>query len=557
MSEVTLDPAVVRELSSDELDRLSAFGARETKDAGETLFREGDREIALWVVLSGAVDIRHRGAEGAPTLTTLGPNEFAGDTANITGQAAVAEAMVAEAGEFLRIDYPNLQRVLVEDSSLSDALVSTLVARRAYQRASGRTSISLIGRRYDRHAFAIRDLLEKNAIPYVWLDADDDSEASAVLNCRGLSRETLPVLVDANGAAAQPKLCEVSERYGLSLLPGEERVDVVVVGAGPAGLSASVYAASEGLSVVTLDSGAPGGQAGTSSKIENYLGFPTGVSGRELAERAWVQAQKFGARIAATAAVVGLEKDAGGYRLQLADGRAVKSRSVVLASGARYRRLPVEGLEEFEDRGVYYGATQVEAQLCGNQPVAVVGAGNSAGQAAMFLSQTAEAVHMVFRRASMRDSMSEYLVRRLEETPNVHLHPFSEVEALRGCEARLRGVVVRNNQTQQRSQLDTPFLFLFLGADPNVDWLQSDFCRDEKGFVRTGETLAPAELVTAGWSLSRMPTHYETCWPRVYAVGDLRAGSVKRVASAVGEGAVVVSAVHDGLAEMARASEPA
>jgi thioredoxin reductase (NADPH) len=355
-------------------------------------------------------------------------------------------------------------------------------------------------------------------------------------------------------------LSDLSDALGLDPIADGAGADVVVVGAGPGGLAACVYAASEGLSVIALDAEGPGGQAGTSSKIENYLGFPMGISGRELADRAAVQAQKFGVRMAAPAKAAALElMDDGRYCVRTEDGRSVAAGAVVVATGAQYRRLPIAGLEDYEGRGVYYGASPLEAQLCSGAKVAIVGAGNSAGQGAMFLSETAEEVHVFYRRSDIRETMSEYLVRRLEETPNVFLHPQCEISELIGaaCEdsaCRLGSVRIRSEAEDE--VLDTPFVFLFIGAAPMTDWLPATVAKDERGFLKTGSALGHRELVKARWLLERMPTTYETSLPRVYAVGDVRSGSVKRVASSVGEGSVVVSDIHQALQALAKGEPP-
>ncbi|MEM9898478.1 MAG: NAD(P)/FAD-dependent oxidoreductase, partial [Pseudomonadota bacterium] len=310
----------------------------------------------------------------------------------------------------------------------------------------------------------------------------------------------------------------------------------------------SVYAASEGLSVVTLDAVAPGGQAGTSSKIENYLGFPSGVSGQELADRARVQAQKFGARLAAPVRVASIEKDGDAYALETKDGRKLSTKAVVIATGADYRKLPLDDLEKYEGRGIYYGATAMEAQICTGSSVVVVGAGNSAGQGASFLAKHAQNVHVLYRRKNIRDTMSEYLVRRLTELPNVHLHPETEIQSLIGCEDRLRKIGI--SCPEGETVLDASFAFLFIGAGPCSEWLPDSVSRDEKGFLKTGPDIQNLDLVRAGWALDRMPTRYETSWPRIYAVGDVRSGSVKRVASGVGEGSIVIQAVHAAISEL-------
>lgn len=541
-------PEVNHRFSAAELELLKPYGAVRWHEAGDVLFTEGQRDTDCCIVVSGQLDVfaYDRGEERR--VGWLEPGQFAGDVAIITGEAVYATARMAAAGEVLHISPAAFKRLLVENSRLSDAFVNTLMARRAWVRASTRAGIVVAGLPYDREAFAIRALLARHDAPFLWLDAEADPSILEILGAKGLTRADLPVVFrGASTRLVRPSVSEVAEAFGLGLLPDGACADVIVVGAGPAGLAAAVYAASEGLAVVTLDTEGPGGQAGSSSKIENYLGFPAGVSGRDLAERAAIQAQKFGARITGLAQAASLEKVDQGYRIGLADGRTVQGRAVVLATGVQYRRLPIDNLEAFEGRGVYYGATPMEAQLCSGAEVAMVGAGNSAGQGAVFLAQTAKAVHVIYRRPNIRDTMSEYLVRRLEETPNIHLHPETDVAALEGCTERLRRIHLRKPGGE--TPLEAPFLFLFIGAQPNTEWLPVSLCRDDKGFLHTGAEIAPMRLVRAGWSLERAPTMFETSWPRVYAVGDVRAGSVKRVASAVGEGSVVVSAIHAALAE--------
>ncbi|MGF1455123.1 MAG: NAD(P)/FAD-dependent oxidoreductase [Alphaproteobacteria bacterium] len=366
-----------------------------------------------------------------------------------------------------------------------------------------------------------------------------------------MTRDDTPVVITGSRTRLKrATLLDVSGALGLDLLPDGARTEVVIIGAGPAGLAASVYAASEGLDVVTLDGRAPGGQAGTSSKIENYLGFPTGISGRELAERAMVQAQKFGARIASPVTARRLIAEPDGYWVELKDGRRIHTQSVVLACGADYRRLDIDDIKPYEGSGVYYGATAMEAQLCGGANVAVVGAGNSAGQGAVFLSKVARDVHVLFRRGDLRETMSDYLVRRLEETPNIHLHPRSEVCAVTGDGQRLTGITRVEGLERTPVPMDVPFLFLFIGATPCTEWLPETVARDAAGFLKTGPEISNLELVRARWTLERMPTIYETSWPRVYAVGDVRVGSVKRVASSVGEGSVVVQYLHKAMRDV-------
>ncbi|MEM1106897.1 MAG: FAD-dependent oxidoreductase [Pseudomonadota bacterium] len=545
--------------SEAELDQLRPFGDVRAHEKGAVLVNEGEARIDMLVTLSGQTDIIVDKPGSGPTrLGYMEAGQFAGDLGVLTGQASLVRVEMGEGGELLHIPFDRFQRLLVENSALSDVFIRTLTARRDFGRSRGISSVLIIGDAQDRSVFAARDLLTKHAIPHSWLAPETDALATSIMEARGIAKADLPVCVrGASRVLVKPTIEDLSEAFGLDLLPDGAQADVLVVGAGPAGLAASVYGASEGLSVLTLDTEGPGGQAGTSSKIENYLGFPMGVSGRELADRASVQAQKFGARIASPSQAKALRREEdGSYCMALRDGRTLKARAVVIATGAQYRRLPLDNLQQFEGRGIYYGATPMEAQLCGGQEVAVVGAGNSAGQGAMFLAAAAKAVHVVFRRADIRETMSEYLVRRLEEAPNIHLHPQKQISALTGVpgadplDDRLSEVTWTNTVTGEETRHPLGFVFLFIGAAPFTEWLPATVSRDDKGFVKTGAELGPAELVRAGWALERMPAPFETSWPRVYAVGDVRRGSVKRVASAVGEGSVVVSDVHRALAEM-------
>ncbi len=541
-------PDVNFTFSQTELQELKAYGEVRHHEEGDLLVREGDRDVDCLVTLSGHTDIIAQTPEGQKRLGWMEAGQFAGDITVLTGQASLVEVRMGKAGDVLHIPHDNFRRILVENSGLSDVFVRTFTARRQFGHESGFGAVVVIGSSYDRDVFALRNLLSVHGVPHVWLEPESDALAEQVMRARGLEPSDLPAVVHGSALVLkQPTLTDISEAFGLDLLPDGACADLIVVGAGPGGLASSVYAASEGLSVLTLDIRGPGGQAGTSSKIENYLGFPMGISGQELADRASIQAQKFGARIAAPVKVVSLERNNDRYRLSLEDGRNLSSRAVVIATGAQYRKLPLPKLTEFEGRGIYYGATAMESQLCREQEVAVVGAGNSAGQGAVFLARTAKAVHLLYRREDIRETMSEYLVRRLEETENIFLHPASETSALHGDD-RLTAIDMKTADGIQR--LETPFVFLFIGAAPFTEWLPKDMSCSETGFVKTGSDLENIDLVKAGWPLERMPTRFETSWPRIYAVGDARIGSVKRVASAVGEGSVVVSDVHAALSEM-------
>ncbi|MEQ8310861.1 MAG: FAD-dependent oxidoreductase [Sphingopyxis sp.] len=536
--------------SDAELDELCGFGTVESYKAGDLIIAEGAVAPDCIVTLSGHTDIFASTDEGRKRVGWMERGQFAGDLSVLTGQRHLSRVEMGADGEILRIAHSDFQRLIAGNSHYSDIFVRVLSARREFSNQRGFAVTIVIGAALDRSVYALRDLLAKHGVAHRWFDPADGPVPTHLLAERGVAEEQLPVVIlGAADLLVQPTPEMLAAALGLDLLPDGATADVIVVGSGPGGLAAAVYAASEGLTVIALDAHAPGGQAGTSSKIENYLGFPTGISGNELARRATVQAQKFGARIAAPVRAASIAPDKDAYCLHLADGRKLRSRAVVVASGAQYQRLPIEGIEAYEGRGIYYGATPMEAQLCSDAEVAVVGSGNSAGQGAIYLASVARKVYVIFRRKSLRETMSEYLVKRLEEHPNIEIIASTDVVALHG-EDSLDALTYRCRETGAEGHCECRFLFLFLGATPNTGWLPSEMVCDERGFVKTGTDIAPVELVRAGWSLDRMPTRYETSWPRIYAVGDVRKGSVKRVASSVGEGSVVVSDIHQALAEI-------
>lgn len=533
-----------------ELDELKAFGTVELHKAGDVLVEEGAMAPDCIITLSGHTDIFASTDEGRKRVGWMEHGQFAGDLSVLTGQRHLSRVEMGADGEIIRIAHADFQRLIAGNSHYSDIFVRVLSARREFSKHRGFAVTIIIGAAMDRSVYAMRDLLMKHGVAHRWFDPADGPVAGHLLAERGLTEDQLPVaILGAAEVLIQPTPEQLAQALGLDLLPDGSTADVLVVGSGPGGLAAAVYAASEGLTVIAIDALAPGGQAGTSSKIENYLGFPTGISGNELARRATVQAQKFGARLVSPVRAASIGRDGDAYCLHLADGRKLRSRAVVVSSGAQYQRLPIEGIENYEGRGIYYGATPMEAQLCSNAEVTVVGSGNSAGQGAIYLAGVAKKVYVIFRRKSLRETMSEYLVKRLEEHPNIEIIGSTDVVALRG-EGQLDGLTYRCRETGAEDLCDCKFLFLFLGANPNTGWLPKEMVCDEKGFVKTGTDIAPLELVRAGWSLDRMPSRFETSWPRIYAVGDVRKGSVKRVASSVGEGSVVVSDIHQALAEV-------
>ena len=536
-------------LTDAQFRRLEAYGARERSHEGDLLFDEGDVNIDFFAVLSGAVEVLQYQAERMELITRADAGHFIGDPSTLTGRAAVVQARVAEDSEILRVPRDRFRRVVVEDSELSDLFLRTFLIRRARLIEQGFGSIKVIGSRFSGDTHRLRDFLIKNNLPFLFLDIENDPGVAALLEQFGVRPEETPIILHRDkDIYKNPTNEKVAHHLGFDVVATEDLCDVVVVGSGPAGLAASVYAASEGLAVTAIDTNAPGGQAGTSSKIENYLGFPTGISGADLASRAAMQAHKFGARMANPVRAVKLESEGPNYRVEFADGRAVRGRSVVIATGARYRRLDVPGADRFEGSGIYYGATAMESELCVGCDVVVVGGGNSAGQGAVYLAKGARSVHIVIRRDDLADTMSRYLIRRIEETPNIHLHPRSEVTSVSGAD-HLEQLEVTTKGRAEPLRLDVPHLFLFLGALPCTDWLRGTLAMDDNGFVRTGTDLAPEELAGTDWPGDRPPTLFETNLPRVYAVGDARSGSVKRVASAVGEGSIVVQFIHRALAE--------
>ena len=543
--------------SAAQIEQLKAYGSIQVHDDGALLTEEGQTDQDFLVTLSGETHIFITTPDGPKRLGWMEPGQFTGDISVMTGSASLVRVTMGKAGELLHIKHDRLQDLLVANSELSDIIVQTLTARRAFARNADHGSVIVIGAPQDRLVFTARDLLSKFGIPHRWLSPETDPLAQRMLQAKGIDSADLPVVFrGGSDVLVQPTASEISHAFGFDQLKDGASADVIVVGAGPAGLAASVYAASEGLSVIAIDAGNPGGQAGTSSKIENYLGFPTGVSGQELTERAVTQALKFGVSLTAPVKAASLERVDDGFAIGLSDGRSISSRAVVIATGAQYQRLPLEHIERFEGRGIYYGATPMEAQLCGGSEVVVVGAGNSAGQGAVFLSGSAAKVHVMYRRADIRETMSEYLVKRLEETPNIVLHAETEISHLHGIEGahevddRLISISHKHRATGATGTCAAPFVFLFVGARPFTRWLPEHMTCDKSGFVQTGTDLANIDLVKAGWPIERMPSEYETSWPRVYAVGDVRAGSVKRVASAVGQGSVVVSHIHSAIAEL-------
>jgi thioredoxin reductase (NADPH) len=537
-------------LSEDQLAILRRYGQTRKTDVGDVLFRAGDTSNDFIVILEGVVEVIDDFAGEARTIGTFLAGRFLGELNMLTGQAMYLTAVVREGGEVLAISRERLKEVVTEEPNLSDIILKAFLARRAYMIRTG-LGLRIIGSRHSSDAARLREIAARNRLPHVWIELEEDPGAEALLRRFGSKRSETPVTIwQTKEVLKNPTDAEFARTTGLKVdAPLEQTYDLVVVGAGPAGLGASVYGASEGLSTLALESTALGGQAGTSSRIENYPGFPAGLSGFELASRILVQADKFGARTAVPQEAVGLRRDDGYYRIELSEGGEVAARSVIAATGARYRRLEVPRLERFEGVSVHYAATEAEAQRCEGEEVVVVGGGNSAGQAAVYLARRARRVHLLIRGEDLGKGMSRYLVDRVTETENVELLANTEIRELIG-EDRLEGVVVEDNRSGARRTLDARALFVFIGAEANTGWLKRTVELDERGFILTGRELDGSALdKDARRERSREPFLLETSLPGVFAAGDVRSGSIKRCTSAVGEGAMAVKLVHQYLAE--------
>ena len=536
--------AMFPKLDDGQIARLASFGGQQDVQAHEVILEPGDLHHGIFVVLSGSVEVIRVSGDGETVLHVLGRGEFTGDVNLLSGRGTLIRGRTVEASTLLEIDRANLRHIMQTDAALGETFLNAFVLRRVYLISNSIGDAVLIGSNHSSDTLRLREFLARNGQPHTYLDVEVDPEVQTVLDQFGVPLADIPVLI-CRGAVAlrNPSNSEAAECLGLNAGIDQGDVsDVVVVGAGPSGLAAAVYGASEGLNVLVLEQNAPGGQAGSSSRIENYLGFPMGISGQELSNRAFVQAEKFGAHIAIARSAKKLKTSHPPYTIDLDDGGSARGRTIIIAAGSRYRRLDLPNLTQFEGVGVYYGATHVEATVCRDEEVAVVGGGNSAGQAAVFLSGTAKHVYLVMRGPCLAKTMSRYLISRIEASPQITLMAWTRIEALEG-DTHLKRVLLHNTKTGTSETRDIQHVFMMTGADPNTEWLRGSLALDAKGFIKTGVE------VQEGWPLHRAPYLLETSLPGIFAVGDIRAESVKRVASAVGEGSMVVQFVHKVLAE--------
>lgn len=537
-------------LTSAQQARVLAHGQRRSVERNEIVVELNQQITKVFVVVSGQLHVLHISNNQEHLVAICNPGMFTGELNVLSGRRGLLRIRAVEKSELIEIDRETLQALIETDSELSDIFLRAYILRRLELVARGFGDIVLIGSSHSLDVLRIKEFLTRNYQPYSYIDLERDAEFQEVLDRFSLSLDDLPVLICRGTAVLHnPSNEEITSCLGFNEGIDQAQVrDLIIIGAGPAGLAAAVYAASEGLDVLVIESSGPGGQAGSSSKIENYLGFPTGISGHELAGRAYAQAQKFGAQMLIAKDAKGLTCDRRPYKVLIGDGESVPARTVIIASGAQYRRLNLENLSKFEGAGIYYGATHLEAQLCNGAEVIVVGGGNSAGQAAVFLAQTSKKVHVLVRANGLASTMSRYLVRRIEETPNIELHTCTEVVALDGKD-KLEHVTWRDNQTGQHESHNIGHLFSMTGAAPNSAWLDGCIACDQAGFIKTGSDLTSDDLAKTKWPLSRPPYLLESNLPGVFAVGDIRRGNVKRVASAVGEGSIAISFVHQVLAE--------
>jgi thioredoxin reductase (NADPH) len=541
---------IVPTLTDAQIARIAPYGRARRVQRGEVLVEPGARTARFFVVTAGQIEIVRLSGATEELLALYGPGMFTGELTLLSGRRGLAQIRAGEAGEVIEVDREHLLALVQTDSELSEIFMRAFILRRVELIAHGFGDVSLIGSRHCAGTLRVKEFLTRNGHPYSYIDLDRDADVQELLDYFHVTAADVPVAICFGKVVLRnPTNQQLADCLGFNEAIDQTQIrDLVIVGAGPAGLAAAVYGASEGLDVLTLESDAPGGQAGSSSKIENYLGFPTGISGQELAARAYEQAQKFGAQLVIARGARQLLCDRKPYAIEMEDGSRVPARTIIIATGAEYRKPSLDNLSQFESAGIYYAATFIEAQLCRDEEVIVVGGGNSAGQAAVFLAETARRVHLLVRSDRLAETMSRYLIRRIEQSPAIVLRLHTEIVALEGDD-RLERVRWQDNQTGDVETRNISHVFVMAGAIPNSHWLEGCVALDAKGFIKTGPDLSQDDLAMAHWPLARAPRLLETSLPGVFAVGDVRGGSLKRVASAVGEGAIAVAFVHQSLRE--------
>jgi thioredoxin reductase (NADPH) len=536
------------QLTAAQIERLAAHGTRRLISKGEILAEPGDRNRPMLIVLSGSIEVVQTGMGGEALIVVHTAGSFSGEMSTLQGIGSLVRSRVREDGEVLVISEDHLRTIIQTDAELSELFMRAFILRRVRLIASQAGDVILLGSSQSAGTLRIQQFLTRNSYPFVNLDVNTDAAVEALLERFHIKADEIPVVLCRGEVVLKnPSNEEVAACLGMNQQIDDDRVrDVIVVGAGPSGLAAAVYAASEGLDVLVLETGTPGGQAGSSSKIENYLGFPTGISGLALAARARIQAQKFGAEIRTAYSARKLNCGQRPYAVDLCHGNAVRARSIIIATGAEYRQLTLENAARFIGTGIYYAATATEARRCEMKEVIIVGGGNSAGQAAVFLAGRCRHVHLLVRSKGLADTMSNYLIRRIAESSNVTLHTNTEITSLQGSE-QLERVIWRTAPENVPETHEIGHVFLMTGAVPSTHWLKGCIALNDKGFVRTGSDLTAADLPSTSGFAARPPQSFETNWPGIFAVGDVRCGSVKRVAAAVGEGSACVQQVHQAL----------
>lgn len=530
--------------------QVAAHGLLRATRPGQVLYDIGNASAPFFLVTKGQIELVQPSADATFLLRSLRPGQFTGEVNLLSGRPALVQARVSEAGEVVELDNARLLSLVQTNSELSEILMRAFILRRVELLSQGLGNVVVIGSAHCAGTLRVKEFLGRNNHPYAYLDLDQDPDVQTLLDRFKVSVDDIPVVIcRGEQVLRHPTNAQIAQCLEFNEAIDQAQLrDVIIVGSGPAGLAAAVYAASEGLDVLLLESNVPGGQAGSSSKIENFFGFPTGISGHNLTSRAYVQAQKFGAKVLVASGAGRLDCSQRPYTLETADGQRLQARTIIVASGASYRKPPIAELSRFEGTGVYYAATFMEAQLVRSEPAVIIGGANSAGQAAVFLSQTASRVFILVRGDGLGDTMSRYLIRRIEENPAIEVRTHTELTALEG-DSHLERVQWRNKGTGDIESHDVRHVFIMAGADPNTSWLGDCVALDAKGFIKTGVELTDRDLEESGWPLARRPLLLESSRPGVFAIGDVRSGSIKRVASAVGEGSISVLFVHQVINE--------